>query len=364
MSKVGKKKREIQAYRCSNGHFFTVTESPAHTNSFVEYVVFVYLRCLSLNTTVEIIRATYEDEVLSKGSVLDFIEQVADSLPTLDDIDNVFHPVRSGYLAFDGVWFGFAGMQIVLLVCFDPETFDVIAALWSMEESERTYTDLLKMVIKKIPIKSIKGIYGDGDKGLISTLKTHLPLVPFQVCIVHKEMRMGQIVPVKSIGISKQMSETVKQELADFQTAFRAVLYADTKEASLQALKDLHAYVQHHPQERFKKALRALKSNFTYTLTHFDHPFMQRDNNLLECFNGIIKPRLSLMRGFKKYDNLDRYLKLFLLEYRFRPLRESRFKERRGLSPLQIAKVQLPNYFNFLSFLRTSLNLDFIHPRT
>ena len=121
----------------------------------------------------------------------------------------------------------------------------------------------------------------------------------------------------------------------------------------------LKTYVQNHEYEAFKNGYRSLAYNFELTLTHFDHPGMGRDNNLLECFNGCLKPRLELMRGFKKAANLDRYLKLFLLEFRFRPLKESRFKERRDLSPMENGNVYLPKYFNFLNFLRLHLNLNF-----
>ena len=360
MTKSGKKRQKTQNYRCDNGHFFNFQKNEKYTNSFIEWVVFVYLNCLSLNTTIDIVRSYYEDEVLSKTTILDFIEKVADSVPTLDDIDSLFHPNRSGFIALDGVWFKFRGLDIVLLVCFDPETFDIIDAIWSLQEDEKSYTKLLTNIIAKIGKPNIKGIYGDGDKGLMVGLKTCLPLVPFQICIVHKEMRMGQVVPVKLVNISKRMEERVKIEIRQFQELFRAVIYAKNKEKSLDNLLVLKSFVTNHPNEKFKKAFRSLLTNFNYTLTHFDHPEMQRDNNLLECFNGIIKPRLRLMKGFKKYDNLGRYLKLFLLEYRFRPLRESRFKDRRNLSPLQIARVELPQIYNFLSFLRKSLNLNFV----
>ena len=360
MEKRGKKVRKTQAYRCENGHRFKSQNNTTYTNSFIEFVTYVYLRCLSLNTTLDIIRSYYEEELLSKGKVLDFVEQVADNLPTMDDIDNLFHPQRSGYLALDGVWFKFRGIDVVLLVCFDPETFDVIDAIWSLKEDSVGYTDLLQKVFKKIKIKDIKGVYGDGDKGLMLSLKRNIPSVPFQLCVVHKEMRMGQLVPVKSVNISKRMSEDTKNSIKEFQLLFREVIYAKSKEKSKKALKELELYVEKSKDDRFKKALRSLKKNFKYTLTHFEYPSMNRDNNLLECFNGIIKPRLKLMKGFKKYENMNRYLKLFLLEYRFRPLRESRFKERRGLCPLEIAGVELPKFHNFLTFLRESLNLDFM----
>lgn len=362
MAKTGKRRRRVQNYRCDEGHFFNFQKGDKYTSSFIEFVVFVYLNCLSLNTTIEIVRAYYEEDILSKKIILDFIERVSDALPTIDDIDNLFHPRRSGYLALDGVWFKFKGMEIVLLVCFDPETFDVIDAIWSLQEDEKAYTKLLQKVIKKIKIRDIKGVYGDGDKGLISSLKSNIPLAPFQLCIVHKEMRMGQLVPVKSVNISKRLSPKVKAEIKEFQKKFRAVIYAKDKKESLLALKTLKTYVDSSKQERFKKAFRSLKTNFKYTLTHFDHEGMMRDNNLIECFNGIIKPRLKLMKNFKKYENLDRYLKLFLLDYRFHSLRESRLKERRGLSPLQAASVDLPESYNFLSFLRKSLNLNFSSP--
>ena len=350
MSKAGRKKRKVQNYKCSEGHLFNFQEGGKYTNSFIEFVVFVYLNCLSLNTTIEIVRAYYEDNILSKSLILLFLETVADKIPDVDDIDKLFNPLRSGYLALDGVWFKFKGMDVVLLVCFDPETFDVIEAIWSLKECEKSYTQLLQKVIKKMGIKNVRGVYGDGDKGLINSLKNNIPSVPFQ------------LVPVKLVNISKRMSDQVKKEIKEFQEKFRAVIYAKDKKGSLLALKVLKVYVDSSNQERFKKAFRSLKTNFKYTLTHFDHPGMMRDNNLIECFNGIIKPKLRLMKGFKKYKNMDRYLKLFLLDYRFHALKESRFKKRRGLCPLQCAEVELPKIYNFLTFLRKFLNLNFIPP--
>lgn len=364
MSKTGEKKKLVQNYRCENGHFFNFDDGNRYSNSFIEFVCFVYLNCLSLNSTIEIVRAYYEDDILSKKTILDFLESVADKIPNSSDIDNLFHPVRSSYLALDGTWFSFRGQQIVLLVCFDPETFDIIEAIWSLQEDERSYTDLLLKVIDKIESKNIKGIYGDGDKGLMRSLKKHLPLVPFQVCIVHKEMRMGQLVPVKAINRSKQITAQAKSEIKQFQEKFRAVIYAKSKQESFLALKLLKQFVDLSGQERFKKAYRSLLTNFAYTLTHFDHQDMLRDNNLIECFNGIIKPKLKLMKGFKKYENMDRYLKLFVLDYRFHNLKESRFEERRNLNPLQCAGIKLPKIYNFLSFLRKSLNLNFSLART
>lgn len=362
MTVKGKRKKRVQTYRCENNHFFRVGEVPKWDDSFIERVVFIYLQCLSLNTTITIIRELYKQDVLTKGLILDFIEGVADALPSLDEIDYLYYPRRSGYLAFDGVWFQFGAGQIVLLIAFDPETFDIVGAVWADDETEKTYEVVMTQAVNKIGAVNVKGVYADGDNGFLAAWKKLLPTVPFQLCVFHKELRMGQFIPVKSVRRSRQMSSQTKHDIKVFQLLFREVIYGKTKDESVAALERLKRYVEsnsHEQTERFLKAYRSLIKNFKYTLTHFEHAHMRRDNNLLECFNGCLKPRLRLMKGFKKKENLDRYLKLFLLEFRFHSLKESTFKERNGNSPLEIADANLPKFYNFLSFLRTELHLSY-----
>jgi hypothetical protein len=357
--KSGGSTQKVQTYKCENGHVFKVKTGGKFSNSFIEHVVYVYLRCLSLNVAVDIVRETYEDDVVSKSQILEFVEHVADVLPTLDDIDRIYTPHRSGYLAFDGVWFSYGSGQVVLLVCFDPVSFDVISAIWNDDENQEGYNRLIGQVLNKLPKDRIKAIYGDGDNGLMLSLKHYLPRVPFQLCSVHKYLKMTQVVPVARAGRSRQMSDQAKAEIKEFAGLFRGTLVAMSKEEAVKALGGLLLWVQEHQSERFIKAANRLKHNFHLTLTHFDYPGMMRDNNLIECFNGCLKPRLTLMKGFKKEDNLDRYLKLFLLDFRFHNLKESRFAARRDRSPIELGGVPLPKYFNFLSLLRDQLHLDY-----
>ena len=359
MRKQGKKVIQQQAYRCENGHSFKIGEHGVFDDSFIETVVYLYLRCLSFNTTVDIIRMFYEEDILSKGQVVDFLELVADKLPTIDEIDAIYEPKRSGYIAVDGVWFQYGDAAIVLLVAFDPVSFDIIAALWTYQENYEGYKALVQKVLEKVAKETIKGIYGDGDLGLIPAIKEYLPNIPFQLCVVHTELRMGMLVPVKSVHISKRLDAQKKHAIIHFQQLFRNCIYAKTKEEAKKNLVQLTTYAQESPYEIFRKGYRSLAYNFDLTLTHCDNPQMERDNNLLECFNGILKPRLTLMKGFKKKENISRYLKLFLLEFRFRPLQESRFKERRNQAPLQLGDVYLPPYYNFITLLRNTFNLKF-----
>lgn len=360
MTKDGEKILKYQSYRCLNNHFFSENSTQTKfTSSFIEYVVIVYLRSLSLNATVDLIRIYFEKDILTKETILSFIETVADRLPTLDDIDNLYHPKRSGYLALDGVWFKYRSKNFVLLICFDPKTFDPIGVKLEADETQAGYERLITAAVNKIGVVNIKGVYGDGDKGLIKALNNLLPTVPFQVCIVHKEMKMGSIVPVKSVRVSKQLTAFQKHDIKVFQLLFREVIYAASKDDSVKALERLKKYCDKIQDEKFLKAYRSLVYNFKYTLTHFNHPEMERDNNIIEGFNSIIKRRLKLLKGFKKPGNIEKYLKLILLDYRFHEFIESRFAKRRNQTPLELSNVSLPKYYNFIKLLRNQLNLSF-----
>ena len=350
----------FQSYRCMNNHLFIPNHhQSSFTSSFIEYAVAVYLRSLSLNVVIQIVRIQMEKDILSKKTLLQFIDTVSERLPTLDDIDNIYHPKRSGYVAMDGVWFKYRRRNFVLLVAFDPQTFDPIVVKLEIDETQAGYERLITEVTNKLGAVNIKGVYGDGDKGLIKALKILLPSVPFQLCIVHKEMKMGQIVPVKSVGVSKKLTPFQKHDIKVFQLLFRNVIYAASKDVSAKNLERLKQYADKTEDERFQKAYRSLAYNFKYTLTHFDHPEMERDNNILEGFNSILKRRLRLLKGFKKPGNIEKYIKLILLDYRFHEFIGSGKKKRQGVTPLELSGVILPDYYNFIKLLRESLNLDF-----
>lgn len=359
-TRTGLQKFIFQAYRCMNSHLFTPGNiHSSFTNSFIEYVVALYLRSLSLNAVVQIVRIQFEKDLLSKQTILEFIEKVADKLPTLDDVDNLFHPKKSGFLAFDGVWYKYRGINFVLLVCFDPVTLDIISYLIAERESLGSYQKLIQRVFPKLKSPPVKGVYCDGDRGLIKALKLNFPGAPIQVCVVHKEFRLGQLLPFKRAYTGKSLDPKFKKKVRFFKETTESIIYAEIKKEAEENFKQLKEFMIKEKDEKLKKAFGSLKYNFKYLLTHFDHPEMERDNNIIEGFNSIIKRRLKLLKGFKKPANIDRYIKLVLLDYRFRELVESRSPKRRNKTPLELSGVSLPKYYNFIKYLRETLNLDF-----
>ena len=179
---------------------------------------------------------------------------------------------------------------------------------------------------------------------MLKVLKETYPGIPIQLCVFHKYARAGQVVPF--VRPKNELDREIKRRV-------EAVLFAKTKKEAQTELASLDAYAREHGEyEKLKKIVGVLKRNFELLLTHFDNPEMSPYNNTLEGFNYLVKRKTRLMKGFKKEDNIERWLKLILLDWRFHTLSSSEFPDRRGKSPLELAGCDLPKIRNWMTFLR------------
>lgn len=309
----------------------------------IEYAAFMYLRALSFNNILAILRAWYKKKILSKDILITHIEHLADRLPTHQEVSKWLNVKRSGYCALDGTWIKYRGKDIVLIILFDVQTLDVIFWSVALEEGETSYQKLIDKAKDEIEA-CVKGFFCDGDPGLLKALKKNFPKTPIQLCVFHKYSRVGQIVP-----FMRARSEIDKE----IKRLTEKVLFAISKEEAVGALHDLQRHArEHQSHQKLQEAIGVLKRNFDLLLTHFDNPEMSPYNNVLEGFNHVLKRKLKLMKGFKKPVNINRWLKLLLLDWRFHTLAESAFKDRRGKSPLQLAGANLPPVYNWMTFIR------------
>lgn len=317
----------------------------------VEYVGYVYLRCLSFNQVIAILGAYYQQDVFTKDRLINHIEQLADRIPENNQISCWLNPKRSGYYALDGTWLKYRGIDIVLLILFDVQTLDIISYVIAREETEEAYSQLIKQALPEIN-NIVKGFYCDGDPGLLKAINTRFPSAPVQLCVFHKYERIHQLVPFirPKTKLDKEIKERVGQ-----------ILFAETKEIAITNLYQLEQFAKEHKSyKKLQEVIQIIKRNFDLLLTHFDNPEMSPYNNVLEGFNHIIKRRTRLMKGFKKPINIKRWLKLIILDWRFHPLKETVFKSRRNFSPLQLAQVKLPKIYNWLSYVRKNYKLPTI----
>ena len=343
-------RKKIQRYCCNTCRhiWHNAILFGMFTVEIIEWATYTYIRSMSLENTRDIIQSLYEVEVLPKNILLKHIETLIDKIPSFYTITKHLQPYRSGYYAWDGTWFKFKGKNKVLLICFDVNTLDIVGYHVANDETYETYLELAHKIEEHEPniLARSKGFFSDGDIGLLKLFKQNYGKVPVQLCAFHKYSRVGQIVPfVRPKEIDKKLKEMTE-----------AVIFASTKQKAQYALLTLKRYAQTHQKNaKVKKVIGVLKRNFDLLLTHYDHPEMSPYNNVLEGFNHIIKRKLRLMKGFKKEQNIDRWLKLILLEYRFHEIRSSKFKSRNGKSPLQLAKVELPKMYNWIKYIRKNI---------
>lgn len=337
--------RDYQRYLCKTcGHLFHNAEVIGmYDVKVIEYVTFMYLRSMSFNQVNAILRAFYQRDVFTKAHLIKHIEHITDRIPDHQAISRWLKPKRSGYYALDGTWLKYRGEDIVLLIIFDVETLDTVAYHVADDETEESYTALLKLAWPEISL-GMKGLFGDGDLGLMAALKKLCRGVPFQLCVFHKYARLGQLIPFKysKNALDLEIKERVEK-----------VLFATSKDAATSALYDLELFAKENKSyAKLQKAIAVLHNNFELLLTHFDHPEMSPYNNVLEGFNAVIKRRTWLMKGFKKDVNIDRWIKLLILDWRFHELKESAFQNRRGKMPLELAEIKLPEIYNWLTYVR------------
>ena len=315
-----------------------------YTVAAVEYAAFLYLRALSFNTVLAILKAYFDAKVFTKQGLIDHIEELTDRIPDSSAITAWLKPHRSGYYALDGTWMKYRGREIVLLILFDVNTLDIVSYAVATEESEETYRLLLTQSVLAEILPNLQGIFCDCDPGLLKLLKGQFPIIPIQLCVFHKYSRVGQIIPF--YRPKTQVDKDIKQ-------LTEKILFAPSKEEALTAVDELQVYAkEHQANKKVQEVIGVIKRNLDLLLTHYDHPEMSPYNNVLEGFNHVIKRRTRLMKGFKKPINITRWLKLLMVDWRFHPLMESEFKERRGKSPLELAGVELPDISNWMKFIR------------
>lgn len=345
-TKSGWQTKKLQRFKCLNC-------SCVYCNSallfgmfdvkVIEYAAYMYLRSISFHGVVDILQCWFEQPVFSKKVLIKHIGQLASTLPSNSEITNWLKPKRSGYYALDGTYLKYRGRDFVLLIIFDVKYLDILAWQIAIQETEQSYTKLLEKVETKTR-QNVKGLYCDGDPGLLKALKTQFPGTPIQLCVFHKLTRSKQIIPF--VRARSELDREIRKKVC-------AVLFAQTKDAAINNLKELKRFArQHESHEKLQQIIGVLKRNFKLLLTHFDHPEMSPYNNVLEGFNYIVKRKTNLMKGFKKPVNISKWIKLIMLDWRFHKISSSRILKRNGKSPLELAGCELPIVYNWLTYVR------------
>ena len=343
----GWKKKQHRRWRCHIcEHIWHVTNRIGMmSRQASEWLTYTYLRTLSFQQTRSIVESLHRQEVITKKTLITCCEEVADSMPSLWNVTAWLQPKRSGYYALDGTWLKYRGKDIVLLILFDIETLDVVSYCIAEQEDNESYRQLIEPVRKEIGTP--RCFFCDGDSGLLKMLRDDYAGVPIQLCVFHKYIRIGQLIPFKY----------KRKDSINWQVKLRVekVLFSETRVEAEMALVQLKCFaMENHAVKKVKQALAVIGQNYELLMTHFEYSDINdRYNNALEGFNSVVKRKTRLMKGFKKMDNIDRWVKLILLDWRFHSLCHSSKKERKNKSPLKLSECDLPKkIYNWITFVR------------
>jgi transposase-like protein len=230
------------------------------------------------------------------------------------------------------------GKAFVILIAFDTENLDIIAYEIAADEDRDSWKNLLE---KCGPcLLTTKGFYIDGDLDLVSVMKKEFSKTPIQLCVFHKEIRIAQIIPL--VHVKTEEDRWLKN-------IFEIILYNPSHVVAQSGFYKLKINKVVYESVKTKTIFGILNRNFNLLMTHHYHTHMHRTNNVLEGFNGNISQKFDIMRGFKKRENIDRYVKLILLDYRFRKIKNSKFKFRNNKSPLELSGCKnIPTYQHWI----------------
>lgn len=128
-----------------------------------------------------------------------------------------------------GGWYKYKDLNFVVLIYFDPKTLDIISYLVANKESYSSYQLLINKIKIKLKNITIKGFYCDGNRGLIKALKLDFPFYPIQVCVVHKEFRLGQLLPFKRAFKGKTLKDDFRQKVIFFKEKVESIIYTKDK---------------------------------------------------------------------------------------------------------------------------------------
>lgn len=316
----------------------------------VEYLAYLYLRCLSFEQVRSVAFAWFGVQVIGKEALLRHVEEVADSMPESGSVSARLRPARSGYYALDGTWIKLNGEDLVLLIMLDVRTLDVVGYAVARDETEAAYGALLDAAAGETAAGTL-GFFCDGDPGLLMAVRVRHPGVPVQLCVFHKYSRAGQVACF--VRPKTELDREIKRRV-------ERVLFAPTRDEAVRTLRELEEYTRKYEgaKTKLRKVVNILKRNFDLLLTHYDHPEMSPYNNVLEGFNYLVKRRTRLMKGFKAEANVGRWIKLLILDWRFHPITSSVFASRNKKSPLQLAGCDLPEIPNWITYVREKLRIS------
>lgn len=329
--------RRIQRYRCTScGHPFTAPRTDAR---FSDAVIAEIVWEWSCKRSVRNVKTSTRFGRISKDAVLGLVVAAGRALPPLGAVSRALGIQWSGRFALDGIFGKVAGTSVVVLICSDLVSLDVVA--YGIYDTERyaSWADFLQQLRALLADQLDPQFFvSDGKRGLHQALSEVFHRTPRQLCTAHKLRRVFQIIP-------RIRGDAYDQMIAHI--AARAILAPDAREFRvyvsllIQFRKDpFHGRRSEAHQRKLAKVIGALRFQQHQLHTRYRQPDLIGDDHTTNShegsINGFLKERFRLMRGFKAPDHVEPIVRLLITYYRFHRFTSSRYPERNGLRPIEL----------------------------
>ena len=275
----------------------------------------------------------YRSGVSSK-TVLSWVNYFGEHTKSPIEIAQELKPRWSGILGVDGKPIKISGTEAVLLIAVDIGTmdaffFDLVAA--EDEENALKFFRIIKEVFK-YPVQAVVSDLGKG-RVFVNLVERIFPYVPHQACVIHFSRYVDIKLPKSKKSKYHQLNEYLRQHINHI---LFTQCYNDADELliRLRNIEHLFGAKYHH------EIIKSLRNNFDLLTTHFFHPELPRDNNVVENIIKQLNSKLYHMHGFKKMENAYNFLKLWFCAYRIRLFTSSSYPHRNGQCPLSLAGVK------------------------
>lgn len=268
----------------------------------------------------------------------------------------------SGILLLDGKYLN---RRMLLLLAIDYGTLDIVAWLACEAESEENYRQLISLVEETGYV--IQAVISDGEPAIIAltqprkvsyfikgtrarlgviasrTKQPRLPGVPHQWCVIHAERELNQ-----HTAKLPQHERHVLDEL------IHQMLFANTLTQAEKLKEQLLAHTFNGTKVHQQIALMLLtrwKLLTTHHVIRVSGRKIPRSTNSIENVISYVNTRLKTMRRIRTRQSAIAICNLIVVNYRCKPLINTKNKLKRNKSPLELATGKKQR-FNWMDFIK------------
>jgi len=277
-----------------------------------------------------------------------WIDELGENCKSFEEVAEELKPTWGGYLLADGKAIFIRGEEHTVLLTADVHTQDIPMAQISRSENREAWESAF-IPLRDIIHYPLQGLVMDGDLGLWAAVGRTFPGVPVQLCVRHVENFLSYYFRYKYKGSGRGVEKFL--EMA------HEILYAPDVEQWRQKVDFFDSHRRTWRACGLEAEFLSFLEKIPYTGTHFFHPGMPRTNNIIEGIIRNLSRKIDDTDGFESLETAWNSLKLLIMSYRFHPFSCSRNKTHNGLSPLELARVDISN-MNWVEFSQRKFTIN------